>query len=370
MKRLVCSLALAACLSVPMAAHAQLPPDVKQSYSAFQKAYDGGDMAVAGKHALAAWERAEAALGDHKTTGRLAQNYGNLYTRVEPDRSHAKALKRAMELARFEKGMVAKTQHLERGLAYCRVQAALGKRRASNRMAYELVEFAEENGVTDSTFYGEALTLTASAEVARGRDEKGSEIAEKALVVFENATDGIVTVSQLEAKLYAGYASENSKDYLGAALKYQDVMSAVDGVEYGKYPLVDTALGRWIHMRSALQIEGKLEEAEQAGLCQCWPYDKPRNENVQPIKRMPPEMPRLAQQSGFVVLELDLDDEGKPINVTPITAWPDYYEEPALESVKQWEYSPRTPEETDADRQGLLTTVRFILSEPNGKPIW
>ena len=370
MKRLVRALALSTCLLFAHTAHAQLPPDVKESYQAFQTAYEAGDMAMAGKLALKAWEQAEDTLGDHKTTGRLAQNYGNLYSRMEPDRTHAEALKRSMALSGFEGGTEAHLQYMERGLAYCRAQALLGKRRASDRMAETLVDYAEANGLTDSTFYGEALTLVAAAEVSRGQDEKGSEIAQKALTVFENATDGIITVSQLEAKLYSGYASENSENYLDAALKYQDVMNAVDGIEFGKYPLVDTALGRWIHMRSAIRVEGKLEEAEQAGLCQCWPYDKPRNESVKPVKRMPPKMPRIAQQSGFVVVELDLDDSGKPINVKTITAWPTYFEKPALEAVESWKYSPRSPDEADSDRQGLITTVNFRLSDRNGRMIW
>lgn len=60
-------------------------------------------------------------------------------------------------------------------------------------------------------------------------------------------------------------------DYMETDLSYQKVMEATDGLDPAVYPLVGTAQGRWIHMRGSLQAAGELADAEQAGLCQCWP---------------------------------------------------------------------------------------------------
>ena len=111
---------------------------------------------------------------------------------------------------------------------------------------------------------------------------------------------------------------------MGAALRYQEVMEMTDGLDPSELSVVGTALGRWIFMRDALSTQDRLEDAEQKGLCQCWPYDKPRNEGVRPVSRTPPKMPREAMQSGFVVVEFDLSDDGRVINEEVITAWPDY----------------------------------------------
>ena len=354
---------------LPLGAHAKTPPEVMEPYRAYVAAQKAGDTAAMEASALEAWKASEKALGDHKLTGRLAMNYGATFRDSKATKAHAKALERSRDLALLEDEDQG-SAYMMRGLEAAAAWGEIDAWRKAGKSADALVAYAEENGLTDSTFYGEALTMQAAGLIKRRRAEDAAVAAQKALRVFEGTSDGIVTAAPLQARLYVGYEKESDDDMLGAALEYQSIMETVDGVEYGKYPLVDTALGRWIHMRGALRAEGKLEEAEQAGLCQCWPYDKPRNESVQPIKRVPPVMPRYAAQSGYVVFEYDLTDDGTPTGIKVITAWPSYYEEPALKAVEKYEYSPRTTAETDADRTNIVSTVRFMLTDEHGDMIW
>ena len=361
--------ALALIMASAGAAHAQTPPEVLKPFKEFRAAFDAGDHTRAEAAALTAWQEAEERLGDHKLTGRLASNYGLMWRHTEATKQHRDALERARDLAVLEDQGAERT-YLERGVSHAYVLKALGKPRSEYREALALAEYAEANGLEDSTFYGETLTMIAGYFASKGNDDKSADYAQRAMAVFESASDNIATAANLEAALYTGYAAENEENHLDAALSYQQVMEATDGLEYGRFPLVDTALGRWIYMRSALRQQGKLEEAEQAGLCQCWPYDKPRKESVEPIERFPPDMPRFAQQSGYVVFNFDLDDTGTPTNISTITAWPDYYEEPAQKALEQWRYTEKAPGESDADRSDLVTTISFRLTDERGKMIW
>jgi len=38
--------------------------------------------------------------------------------------------------------------------------------------------------------------------------------------------------------------------------------------------------------------------------------------------------------------------------------------------MEKWEYTPRTAEENDGDRQGMVTTIRYILTDYSGNIIY
>ncbi len=308
------------------------PPEVLQPYKAYRAAVKSGDNAAAMKHAKTAWQEAEARMGDSKTTGDLASNYGRLETGGEPADGQIDAMKRAMELS-VHHGEDYPLMYMERGLRRVTLLSRAGRESAVKSGATKLVEFGREQELGDSTLLAEALTIMAGQQASSGKHEAARRSAEEALGIFERSTDGIVSSYSLQANLYKGYADEADEDFLGAALSYQKVMEATDGLDPEKYEVVGTTLGRWIYMRGALRTAGELETAEAQGLCQCWPYDKARNESVRPIKRVPPKMPRKAQQSGYTVVEFDLTDEGRTTNPRVVTAWPDYYERPALKAL-------------------------------------
>ncbi|GLQ20245.1 energy transducer TonB [Algimonas porphyrae] len=350
------------------AAQAAIPPDVVKAYRAYETAMTEGKIDVARTAARIAWERAEAKMGDTKTTGDLANNYASLLT-GDVEKEQLKAASRAMELV-TDYGADAPLVYLERGIVRLTLLGVFDDNWKRLKEGEDLVEYAEASGLSGSTFTAEIMTMVAGAHAGRGNADKAVDYAERALTVFENATDGIESGYKIRAQLYRGYGHEYEQNYMDAALSYQEVMEATDGLDPEKYPLVGAALGRWIYMRSALYDQGDLDEAEQNGLCQCWPYDKARNESVKPIHRVPPIMPRRAQQSGYVVVEFDLTDDGKPTNKRVVTAWPEYFEKPALKAVEKWQYSPRTADEDMSDRTDIVTTIRFVLSDGSGNTIW
>lgn len=354
--------------SIPLFAQAKTPPEVLKSYKEYRTALQAGDEAAARSAAKKAWQLAEESVGESKLTGDLAYNYAN-NIRGDVEDDQLEAMDRSMALAKWY-GEDAKIIFLERGIRKLALLNVLGKNSKRLRESKTMLDFAEENGLENTTFAAEAMTILAGEYSAKGRNRQAAELSERALKVFAAADDGIQSAYPIQANLYRGYAYEAQENHMQAALSYQSVMEATDGLDPELYPLVGTALGRWIHMRGSLRIAGDLEDAEQAGLCQCWPYDKPRNEDVTPIKRTPPVMPRGAMQSGYVIVEFDLTDEGKPTNERVITSWPEYFEKPALKAISEWEYSPRTAEQKNEDRTDVIVTIRFQLRDSKGRPIW
>ena len=263
------------------------------------------------------------------------------------------------------------TAYLERSVEFMNFKIANYSNNAAFSISKKITNYAEKYNLTQSTFYAEALTNQAGYYASKAKHKKAEAVAKKALETFDNRTDDFVTVHPLLANMYNGYGLEGQQKSVEAALSYQKVMEALDGIQPDEHPLAAQALGRWSHMRAVLNSEGLLEEAEEKGLCQCWPYDKPRNEEVKPVKRVPPKMPRNAYVSGFTIVEFDLDDAGKPINEQVLVSWPEeLYEDASLKSLKQWEYTPRTSDETDADRQGIIQTIRFMLTDSQGNIIF
>lgn len=347
---------------------AKTPPEIIKPYKAYRTALEAGDKDLAKKHAYEAWQKAETLKGDSKITGDLAQNYGDIGG-VEKDKKREKALKRSMELARFYEAD-SNLIWLDRSLRLTTYYKLSGQSGDMFSQAKDSIKFAEDNNLDKTTYYGEALTYKAEYYVKKANHKKTKETTEAALAAFKSAEDGLITVQPLIARLYSGFGHEGLEESMEAALEYQKVMETIDGKLDRDHPLSAQVLGRWAYMRNKLNDEGLLDEAEEKGLCQCWPYDKPRNEALKPIKRVPPTMPRQSRRSGYSIIEFDLDDKGQPINITALASWPEYYEKPSIKAVKKWEYTARTPEETDSDRKDILTTLRFILKDAGGDVIY
>lgn len=356
------------CFSFAMA---KTPPEVLAPYKAYMAALEKGDADTARKQAFIAWQKAESLMGNHKTTGALAVNYAML----KPDGDKAskkkinKAFERAIELSGLEEDPA--SAYLERSVEFMNFKIVNYSNNAAYSISKKITNYAEKYNLTQSTFYAEALTTQAGYYASKAKHKKAEAVAKKALEAFDTRTDDFVTVQPLLANMYNGYGLEGQQKSVEAALSYQKVMEALDGIQPDEHPLAAQALGRWSHMRAVLNSEGLLDEAEEKGLCQCWPYDKPRNEQVKAIKRVAPKMPRDAYVSGFTIIEFDLDDAGKPINEEILVSWPiDLYEKSSLKSLKQWQYTTRTAEETDEDRQGIISTLRYILTDSSGDIIF
>ena len=337
-----------------------------EPYKAYQAAFKKGDAQLARKHALAAWQAAETHLGDSKTTGDLAQNFALL---ISKDRKSYKKIKaahlRSIQLSTYHDNPV--ITRLEREVNFLNYATLKGKLSGLSKRTKKAIEFAEANGAENSTFVGELYTYRAQFAVKSGNHEKTADYAGKALDIFDNADDGYATYQPILARLYSGYGKEGQDDLIPAALDYQEVMQNLENKLPRDHPLLMRSLGRWMTMRNRISRAHKLEEAEAAGLCQCWPFDKKRNESVQPFKRIPPMMPRKAYQSGFSIVEFDLKDDGSTTNIRILESWPkDIFDKSSQKSVAQWEYNPRTASETEADRKDIITTVRYILTDRSG----
>lgn len=371
MKKLLLSIGLA--LTLAGGAQAKTPVEVLKPYKEYRAALEAKDNSGALKHGYEAWQKAEQLLGGAKITGDLAQNYG-LINNSSSDKKTRKqqevALKRAWELS-SEYDVDASAMYLERGVNLMNFYQIHRNSLKSYSVAKKISKYAEKNGLTTSTFYAESLTQQAGYYASKAKHERAEAIANKALKAFSNTTDDIVTPIPIIANLYQGYGLEGQNKSTEAALSYQKVMETLDGIKPDDNPLAAKALGRWAHMRAVLEREGKLEEAENKGLCKCWPYDKPRNESLKPIKREPAKMPAKAYVSGFSIVQFDLDDAGKPKNIEALVSWPkDLYEKPSLRAVQNWEYSPRTVSEVDSDREDILVTLRYMLTDRSGDIIY
>jgi len=343
-------------------AQAKTPPEVLKPYKAYRAAYEKNDAKASMKYALEAWRQAEALIGDAKITGDLAQNYADIY-KQKKDKNTIEAYERAIELSKFYEKRASEVW-IDRNVKLAAYYIQIRNRSKASKILKLAEEYATSAGLAKSTYMAEVKTYQAQIEVIKGNHKKTEKLATEALALFKERQDGISSIQPIFATLYSGYGKEGQEEFVPAVMEYQKIMEGLDTALPRTHPLRMRALGRWMTMRNRISREGKMEEAEAAGLCACWPYDKKRNENVEPIKRVPPIMPRNAWQSGFAIVEFDLTDNGGTKNSKILEAWPqDIWDKSALKAVSKWEYAPRTPEETDGDRTELVVTIWYRLTD-------
>lgn len=323
------------------------------------------DYKKAGDEAYKAWQKAEELFGDDPTTSSLAQNYANL------------GLKAELKYKPVRDAYFRSIAWTENPLSQLELEAAFAlfasrsKRHGDFKDRFDdIVEFANDNGLGNSTFLGEIYTMR--AEIANNKHKKKdlAKYSKKALEIFENSSDDYISAQPWLAQLYSGYANEYEEDLIPALMNYQKVMENTEATLPKDHPFVMKALGRWMLMRSRIRREGMTEEAEAAGMCECWPYDKARNESVQPVKRFAGKMPPEAWISGYSIVEVDLNDNGSVKDSRILSSWPPkLYDKASLKAVSKWKYSPRTANETDSDRTDLVTTIRYMVTDSAGNII-
>lgn len=373
-----------------------IPDEVMKPYKASLAALRDNDFKSALKHSKEAWQLAETLLGDSKTTGDLAQNYGLLAMRTSDLNSAAKALERSADLAHLvEKD--GELIRLEREVTLITVLLAIKKRDKAHQRIDDALEFAEANNVNDSVFAGEIMvhkarliagsanrkaknptSLLASRVSQTGKRSpanrmqwRSAKYAITAVDIFEkNPKLARAEYSAIAYKLI-GFSHERDKEWLEATLAYQKTM-AIQGKYLQREEAASiTTIGRWTNARMHLLADMDKEEAYKKGLCKCWPYNGASSEVkyiAKPIKRVPPKMPSRATTSGFSFMKFDIDDDGKPINIEIIHSWPEkMYNRSSIAAVKRWRYTPRVPEETDEQRKNIRTDIRYILTDYYGR---
>lgn len=373
-----------------------IPDEVMKPYKASLAALRDNDFKSALKHSKEAWKQAEALLGDNKTTGDLAQNYGLLAMRTSDLESVAVALERSAELAHLAEKDGALIR-LEREVTLITILLTIKKRDRAHQRIDDALEFAEANNVNDTVFAGEIMVhkarLIAGSANSRAKKLKSPRVsrlirsgkkspairmqwrsakyATTAIEIFEkNPKLARAEYSAIAYKLI-GFSHERDKEWLEATLAYQKTM-AIQGKYLQREEAASiTTIGRWTNTRMHLLADMDKEEAYKKGLCKCWPYNHASSEVkyiAKPIKRAPPKMPSRASTSGFSFMKFDLDDDGKPINIKIIHSWPEkMYNKSSIAAVKRWRYTPRVPEETDEQRKNIRTDIRYILTDYYGR---
>ncbi len=381
-------------LTYSSAAFAKLPDEVMDPYKAYRAALEKSDNILAKKKALEAWEAAEKLLGDHKATGDLAINYasvspsGNEKNRYKNYQMRAKAFNRGIELSHFY-GEEAGTTEVERRIALADLDLTVWsyrysqfgmsgarKKRSGNISSIRRAEKAvEEYGLEGTTSDGDVNVLYTRYYQLNGDPEKAIQYGEKALNIYADRTDGLVSKHFFNARLFKGYSHSDLADKthdidqkIKAALEFQVVMQNVKGGLPADHAFVKIAFRNWMKARSDIEEAGMLDAAEKAGLCECWPYQNYKDKAV-PLKRVPPEMPSSASASGHVNLKFDVDDDGRPENIAVVSSSNPLFEASAVKSVESWEYSKLQPNADAKNRKDISVTIRYRLTNRSGNII-
>ncbi len=124
-------------------------PDYLVEYKLHTEALANGDRAAAAEHGKAAWEAAEAALGDDKLTATLAFNYGRLIALSDPETARA-PLRRAQKL--LDAGIAELPRSEVRAyLAYAEYIAGKTRSRAAKKLREALLALETEFGEPTAT---------------------------------------------------------------------------------------------------------------------------------------------------------------------------------------------------------------------------
>ena len=168
--------------------------------------------------------------------------------------------------------------------------------------------------------------------------------------------------------IYKGDIHNARDEKIPAVLEYQTVMQNLKGSLDANHPVIQTAFQKWLATRFEIEEAGLLEQAETAGLCECWPFENYKTK-AQPIKRFPPQKPNKARRSGHVVVKFDLDDEGKTKNIETVSSSDRLFEKSALASVKKWQYSKLKADENPDNRKGITSRIIYKIFNERGEII-
>ncbi len=379
MKKLLLSLVLA--FAIIGVAEAQIPSEVLKPYKEYQTALENKENAKAYKSAKKAWETAEKLMGDSKTTGDLAANYailtpGGKINTYKEFQSRMKAHDRSIKLSKFYDAEQVANIELDRHIK--RIETSMNLVRANKngsnvtgKYTYftDMEKALDKYDLRGSTFEGDLEVLRVRYYGANDKPKKGVEAAQRAEMIYKNRRDNFSTHYPIMLKLFKGNVLKDAGEPIQAVLEYQDVMQNLEGRLPADHVFISAAFKEWVKTRTDLVDAGRFKEAEAAGLCRCWPFEE-YAEDVIPLERIPPAMPRNAKRSGHVNLVFDVDETGKPFNIRVLSSTEDIFEEPAIASVEKWQYSPVGHGETEAKiRKGVASKITFRLTNRQGKII-
>lgn len=374
--------------SFSLPAFAQTPPSVLQPYKAYNAAMATKNYKTALREGKAAWKAGEKELGDSKTTGDLAFNYGFLEKAQGTPKNAVKALERSVELA-----STAAVQ-LEREAELVDLLDMNGDYKKASKRAKAALDYAEANGIGNSVFAGELLVfevnecnrragraakknlrgsrtgsriaVTKSPEEYLGRIQaECGELGERALAIFNaNPTQSRPRFAVAAANS-VGYAKEREGDFKGAMMAYQNSRELGEETLGRMHPLMRHTIGRWLNARRRVDFDGKLDAAKTAGIKEMWPYiqDRPK---VSATKTKAADFGtsviNTRRLSGHVIFLTDVDDAGRPTNMRVMDAQPDdAYVKISEEALSQFVYPPKQPGEAADFRKDIAVPFTYIV---------
>lgn len=162
MVRILLPVILALFLGVSVSA--QTPPEVLQPYKAYKEARESENYKKAGNYAYEAWQKAEELLGGSKTTGNLAYNYADLAFEAKlKNKWVIQAFVRSIELS--DTPMI----RMEREFSFADYSYETQNTSIFEKRFDETVDFAEKNGLNNSTYLGAIFTIRAQIEMRAWR---------------------------------------------------------------------------------------------------------------------------------------------------------------------------------------------------------
>lgn len=381
MYRLILSISLGLLIAFGMGnfANASVPQDVMKPYKAYVMALKNGDEKAAYTNAKKAWQAAEKQMGNSKTTGDLANNFAEL---SEPGKNpyktyklRLKARKRAVDLANLYSEDEAPLIETERLLKLAETSLLISVwrhgevKRGGSGMYFDGIERAlKKYDLEGGTFEGDLEALKALFYNLRGSYEKSIEHADRSVLIYENRADDLPSAYPHMAALYKGDSLKKIGQPIQAVLEYQRVMQNLKGEVPSNHSFVETAFVKWMKTRSELEDSGQLDEAEKAGLCECWPFEDYKNK-LTPLERIAPQTPRRfleGSKSGHVQVMFDVNDQGEAINIRALSSTNAILEPASIAAVKKWKFTKKNPEEREEERRGITNKITFQLLSGSG----
>ena len=375
MKKLLLSVGLVLALSG--FAQAKTPPEVLKPYKAYKAALKKKNSQEASEQAYRAWQKAEELIGDARVTGDLADNYARADTGTLDGKISGKirrnAFERAIELARFH-GETAGDVEIQRYLKYAEwkidniIYRSEGTsiKKVVRTPNFEKIESSiARYGKTGSTYSAELLAIKSQHALVKKQYSKAVEFADAANSAFADVTDGIPSPYKYLAQTYKAEALYQQNKLIESAIAHQDLMLSIEKNIGARTAVSALSYSTWLDIKDILQQEGKVSEMQKAGILD---FKVPSSlaDELAPLVRTPPMMPRDAQRSGHVKVVFDVNEEGRVENPRVKSSSSKIFEAAALKSLKGYRYTPNAPVDK---RKGVETKITFRLSRANGKVI-
>jgi tetratricopeptide (TPR) repeat protein len=352
-------------------------PDYLVEYKLHTEALANGDRAAAAEHGKAAWEAAEAALGDNKLTATLAFNYGRLIALSDPATARA-PLRRAQELLDAGIAELPKSE-VRAYLAYAEYIAGKTRLRAAKKLREALLALEAEFGEPTATDVVMWLKL-AAGELKKKRYSSAIEAAEKAETAIATLwPDNVDKMS--EALLIQGIATlvpfpRTIEDVLAASKLFERIIQL-----YPPQKSVETFdatfAGAWawnVAAIAAFQSLGKDQtdrDAPDSTEAESHRYFESAQNHPDKCgdeweTRLPPKYPRSQLSRGYigaVIVVYDLGDDLVVHNPRVLAEVPsDTFSEAVLKSIPAWRLKAPSVDHPGC-RKNRWTQFTFVIEE-------